>query len=1341
VSVTPATPNVQKGQTQQFSATVEGTNDPAQTVTWSVSGNANGGTIMSETGLLTVAAGETATTLTVTATSTADGTKSGSATVTVTEQPPTVTSVTVSPATPNVQKGQTQQFSTTVEGTNDPAQTVNWSVSSNNNNGTAINETGLLTVAAGETATTLTVTATSTADGTKFDTATVTVTSPSHGGTAVTNAAEYAAALQSGPNVTVVIDIMNDFTISSTKEISSVKSLTIYGNGHTIKQSGGAQTLRITGVGTTVAVKDLTIDGAGSKTTYDGGGSAICINGGTVTIENSVIKNCETTARDWGGAVTLGNSTGTLNLIGCSFIGNKADDYGGAVDVEGTSTKLYATNCTFYGNSSNYDGGAIYSFNAGGGEIKNCTIVGNTAEYYGGGICIAGTTTADTKMTIKNNIIVGNAADSGPDISSRGNSNITDGGRNLYGTADSKFSKVGTSTSGITSPSSWLASGAPKDNGGNGLPTIALLDVENSPAIDKLSASNAPATDQRGLVRDAQPDIGAFEFNAATPSPNPTVTGVTVSPASASVVKGDSRTFTATVAGTGAPSQVVTWSVSGNNNGGTTIGSATGLLTVASGETATTLTVTATSTYDNSKSGAATVTVMNDYRVSTAEEFSYAISKATASTPIYIEDNFVGVDNPALPGGGRKITIYGQNHTIEQADGGVTAHLDGTGNRIEIYDLTIDGADGTTTNKNGGGAIYLEGGDVYLEDVTIRDCFVTFVTENSNTNGLKYGGGAVSIALYDPPNKNVSNGSITAVNSTFTGNHIGHTYDAPGGGALSADQVYLTNCTFWNNRAADSMGGAVYARMGGSLTNCTVVNNFAGVSGGGIATRTETVNGGYTMLHLLNSIVVGNRTGGTVGKSAINVDHAYDQGGNIIGYVHTDFNADYRDVVYSNNGTRKPADGSVWNVTEGISDWLDYAEPKTNGGATPTIALKDAAASPAIDRGVTTGVVENSYTALILNAPATDQRGTSRDTKPDVGAYEFNGTLTPAVLSVNVTPNTVQVQKGNSQQFNAAVEVWADAAQTVTWSVEGGASVDTVIDGTGLLTVAAGETAATLTVKAISTANASTSGTASVTVTAPPAPPALSGTNDITSFTLAGASGTINGTTITVKVPHGRDVTALTPVIAHNGASIDKSGAQNFKSAITYTVTAENGSMKIYTVTVTAGDASEPAAPAEPAAPSEPATPSEPAAENSGWVYEDGVWYLIDAGGQMLTGWQWVDAAWYYLDSDGVMQTGWVKDGGSWYYLSGNGAMRTGWLYDGGNWYYLAGNGAMQTGWVKDDGSWYYLRENGKMVAGTWLHDTDGNWYYLSGNGKMLTGTQTIGGKTYTFKANGVWAG
>jgi glucan-binding YG repeat protein len=129
----------------------------------------------------------------------------------------------------------------------------------------------------------------------------------------------------------------------------------------------------------------------------------------------------------------------------------------------------------------------------------------------------------------------------------------------------------------------------------------------------------------------------------------------------------------------------------------------------------------------------------------------------------------------------------------------------------------------------------------------------------------------------------------------------------------------------------------------------------------------------------------------------------------------------------------------------------------------------------------------------------------------------------------------------------------------------------------------------------------------------------------------------------------------------------------------------------------------------------------EPLNEINGWVYANGAWK-------------------YYIDS--VAETGWLYDTNykAWFYFDKTTEiMKTGWVYDGGIWYYLSGNGAMKTGWVKDDGSWYYLRGNGAMVWSKWLKDTDGSWYYLSGNGEMLTGKRSIGGKAYSFKANGVW--
>jgi uncharacterized protein YjdB len=83
-SITPASPSVAKGATQQFTADVATTYGADAAVTWSVSGGVNM-TGITAAGLLSVATGETAATLTVTATSVFDNTKSASVTVTVTD--------------------------------------------------------------------------------------------------------------------------------------------------------------------------------------------------------------------------------------------------------------------------------------------------------------------------------------------------------------------------------------------------------------------------------------------------------------------------------------------------------------------------------------------------------------------------------------------------------------------------------------------------------------------------------------------------------------------------------------------------------------------------------------------------------------------------------------------------------------------------------------------------------------------------------------------------------------------------------------------------------------------------------------------------------------------------------------------------------------------------------------------------------------------------------------------------------------------------------------------------------------------------------------------------------
>lgn len=85
---------------------------------------------------------------------------------------PSVTSVTVSPSAVTCKKGQSVQLSVTVETENYAPKTVNWK---SDTDGVTVDINGRVTVAQSVTATTATITATSTYDGTKSGTCTVTI--------------------------------------------------------------------------------------------------------------------------------------------------------------------------------------------------------------------------------------------------------------------------------------------------------------------------------------------------------------------------------------------------------------------------------------------------------------------------------------------------------------------------------------------------------------------------------------------------------------------------------------------------------------------------------------------------------------------------------------------------------------------------------------------------------------------------------------------------------------------------------------------------------------------------------------------------------------------------------------------------------------------------------------------------------------------------------------------------------------------------------------------------------------------------------------------------------------
>jgi hypothetical protein len=176
VSVSPTSSSLQVGQSQQFSASVSGTNNTS--VNWlvngAVGGNSATGTI-SSSGLYVAPTTAPSGTITVTAQSLVQSSASANAVVSI--QQTSNVSVSISPTSASVEVGQSHQFSAVISGTTFTG--LNWLVNGvvggNSSVGT-ISSSGLYTAPASVPAAAVTVTAQSTAQSTASASASVSIT-------------------------------------------------------------------------------------------------------------------------------------------------------------------------------------------------------------------------------------------------------------------------------------------------------------------------------------------------------------------------------------------------------------------------------------------------------------------------------------------------------------------------------------------------------------------------------------------------------------------------------------------------------------------------------------------------------------------------------------------------------------------------------------------------------------------------------------------------------------------------------------------------------------------------------------------------------------------------------------------------------------------------------------------------------------------------------------------------------------------------------------------------------------------------------------------------------------
>jgi CSLREA domain-containing protein len=261
-------------------------------------------------------------------------------------------------------------------------------------------------------------------------------------------------------------------------------------------------------------------------------------------------------------------------------------------------------------------------------------------------------------------------------------------------------------------------------------------------------------------------------------------------------------------------------------------------------------------------------------------------------------------------------------------------------------------------------------------------------------NGLTFANGSNMVDLLPGGGIQNTNGATLTLNDcSFSGNNAvsnsGIVDFGYGGGVAQflAGQLNINRCTFADNTAGTGGGGV--ANQGGTVvvTNSTFTRNSA-PNGGAISSfssldlRSSTVagneattgagnGGGVTQLGgtltVTNSIIAGNTSEG----SAPNVSGTFvSQGSNVIGNA-----------------------AGAMGFTAGMNgDQVGVLAPKlglfgSHGGPTDTVPLL--AGSGAINK------------ANEATAPERDQRGYLRADLPDVGAFEFGGTIPVTLANIS----------------------------------------------------------------------------------------------------------------------------------------------------------------------------------------------------------------------------------------------------------------------------------------------------------------------------------------------------
>ncbi len=1164
VAVNPAAPQLQTSTQQQFAATVSGT--PTQTVSWAVNGVAGGNAILGTidtTGLYTApGALPTGNMVTVSATSAVDPTAMGFATVSMILSPGVV--VTISPTMGQLNINQTQQYTATVSGLFQgvpPSPIVAWHVNSlpggNPTIGT-IDAAGLYTAPATVPfPSILTITAFSTTDATAQASAMLQIiaptlvtvtTAPAAASVQVGNLQQFTASVAGTPTQTVTwsvngiaggnavvgtIDAAGLYTAPAGLPAPATVLVTAASTVDPMATGSSMATINAAPVPITVAVSPMTasvrvlnqlqfmaaVSGTATQTvtwSLSGAGCAgaacgtIDVTGlytapGTVPAPATVTVTATSTVAP----ASMGTSTVTL-LPATSITINPT----GVTAQTGTGVQFFVT-VTGVANTA-----VTYAVNNIAGGNSTVGTISATGLYLAPAtvptpnpVSITATSVADPTLVATAMVTV-----AAPVMVS-----VAPPTAMLNLGQQQQFTE--TVTGSANTAVNWSVNGVAGGNATVG--TIDNTGLYTAPA--SLLITQSFTITATSVVNPSA--IGNAIATVAVPI------AVTVSPVAINVVAGQMQPFSATVSGTA--NTAVTWTLSGAGCAGATCGSITaaGLYTApAAPPVPSTVTVTATSVADMTKSGTATVTVQPVVAVS--------VAPPTATL---------------LTGG------------------------------MQMFMATVTGSANTTVTWLVNGVVggnatvgMIDAAGNYTAPAAVPTPNTVTVTAQSNADPTKTASATVTInapvaVMVAPGGVTLTLGQMQQFVATVTGTmNTAVTWTltqaavpcAPGCGMIDAMGLYtapavlpaMTNVTVTATSVADMTKMASATVTISSTVTVSVSPSSATLVVGTAQPFMATVTGSpdTTVTWLVNGVVGGNATVGMIDVAGNYTAPAVVPMPNMV-MVTAQSNADPTKTASATVTINLPVAVTLAPAAASVPAGQTQSFTATVTGTANTavnFTLSGAGCAGATCGSITAGGL---YTAPGV-PPAPPDVTVTATSVADMTKNDTATVTVQPVVAVSVAPPTATLLTGGMQMFMATVT--GSANTTVTWLVNGvvgGNATVGMIDAAGNYTAPASvPTPNSVTVTARSNADMTKTASATVTINAPVA----------VMVTPAGVSLTLGQTQQFTATVTGTMNTAVTWTLTQ-GAVPCAPGCGTISAAGLYTAPAVLPAMANVTVTAT----------------------------------------------------------------------------------------------------------------------------------------------------------------------------